>query len=253
LPHQAEKGIMELVKMINSIISFFYTMINQLGFHHPLHATQIHIPIGLIFGAFILSVTAKLRRNSMMSKAAWYCVIIAMIWIPPTVITGLMDWKHYYAGVWIFPFHMKFMLAGVLTILLPVGVFIGLRRQTVSNGMITVNTLCLLTVVGLGFFGGELVYGNKSAPVASENIQRETYQPGQELYAANCGGCHANGGNVINLERPVKSSPKLSDFPTFLYWVRNPKTPMPGYPNDVLSDQQTNDIYQYIIHVLNKS
>jgi uncharacterized membrane protein len=239
--------------MINSSISFFYALINQLGYHHPLHPTQVHFPVGLIFGAFILCVWGKVRHQPKFSQAAWYCMIIATIWILPTVITGFMDWRHFYAGALLFPFTMKFILATVLLILLAVAVFVGLRGGAESNGMVAVYALCLLTVAGLGFFGGELVYGEKTGPVAAENSQLKDYQPGRELYAANCGGCHVNGGNVISPERPVKHSPKTDDFRTFLAWVRNPKAPMPAYPSQVLSDQQATDLFEYIIYVLNRS
>lgn len=238
--------------MINSSISSFYTLINQLGYSHPLHPTQVHFPVGLIFGAFVLGVWGKVRRQSMFSRAAWYCLVIAMIWILPTVITGFMDWRHFFAGAWIFPFAVKYILAAVLVILLAAAIFIVLRRGVESNAMVAVYTLCLLTVAGLGFFGGELVYGEKIAPVA-EKSQLKDYRKGREIYAANCGGCHANGGNVMNPKLPVKHSPKAEDFKTFLAWIRNPKAPMPAYPSQVLSDQQAEDIYQYIIHVVNKS
>ena len=237
--------------MINSVISFFYTIINQLGYHHPLHPTQVHFPVGLIFGAFVLGVWGKVRHRPMFSRAAWYCLVVAMIWILPTVITGFMDWRHFFAGAWLFPFVVKYILAAVLLMVLAVAVFIRLRRGVESNGMVAVYTLCLLSVAGLGFFGGELVYGGKTAPVA-EKSRLESYQVGREIYAANCGGCHANGGNVITPKLPVKHSPKTDDFNTFLAWIRNPKAPMPAYPSQVLSDQQADHIYQYIIHVINK-
>ena len=132
----------------------------------------------------------------MLSRAGWYCMIIAMIWILPTVITGFMDWRHFYAGALLFPLKMKFILAAVLVILLAVGVFIGLRRGSESNGMIAVYALCLLTVAGLGFFGGELVYGEKAAPAGVENSQLKDYQPGREPYTANCGGqCDQTGAS----------------------------------------------------------
>jgi uncharacterized membrane protein len=238
--------------MIDSSISFFYTLINQLGYSHPLHPTQVHFPVGLIFGAFVLGAWGKVRRQSMFSRAAWYCLVIAMIWILPTVITGFMDWRHFFAGAWVFPFAMKYLLATVLVILLAAGVLIGLRKGVESNAMVAVYTLCFLTVAGLGFFGGELVYGQKTAPVAAKS-QLKDYQTGRKIYAANCGGCHPNGGNVMKPELPVKRSPKADDFKTFLAWIRNPKAPMPAYPSQVLSDQQAEDIYQYIINVVNKS
>jgi len=239
--------------MIDSSISFFYTLINQFGYRHPFHPTQVHFPVGLIFGAFVMGVWGKLRHQPMLSRAAWYCIIIGMVWILPTVITGFMDWRHFYAGAFIFPFIMKFILAAALVVLLAVGVFVGLRLGVESNGMIAVYALCLLTVAGLGFFGGELVYGEKTVPADAENSQLKDYRQGRELYAANCGGCHANGGNTIKPALPVKHSPKTVDFDTFLAWVRNPRAPMPAYPSRSLSDQQAGDIYQYIIQVLNRS
>jgi len=238
--------------MIASGIAHFYALISRLGYNHPLHPTQVHIPVGLIFGAFVLGVWAKMRHRPVFSMAAWYCMIIALIWILPTIVTGLMDWKHFFAGVLVFPFKMKFILATMLLLLLIIGVFIGLRSGSESNSLITINALCLLTVAGLGFFGGELVYGNKPAPAVSEDSQSEKYQSGRTLYAANCGGCHANGGNTIKPELPVKRSSKTGDYQTFLAWVRNPRAPMPAYPDEILSDQQIRDIYQYIAQVLNK-
>jgi uncharacterized membrane protein len=241
----------ELYEMINSTISFFYTVISQLGYRHPLHPTQVHFPVGLIFGAFVLGVLGKVRRQPRFSRAAWYFLVIAMIWILPTVLTGFMDWRHFFAGAWLFPFAVKYMLASVLIILMAVAVFIGLRRGVESNGMVAVYALCLLTVAGLGFFGGELVYGGKAEPIA-EKSQLEEFKIGREIYAANCGGCHADGGNVINPELPVKHSPKTENFNAFLAWIRNPKAPMPAYPSQVLSDQQADHMYQYITHVVNR-
>lgn len=164
--------------MIDSSISFFYTLINQLGYRHPFHPTQVHFPVGLIFGAFILAVRGKVRHQPMLSRAGWYRMIIAMIWILPTFITGFMDWRHFYAGALLFTFKMKFILTTVLVILLAVGVFIGLRRGAESNGMVAIYALCLLAAAGLGFFGGELVYGEKAAPTGLENSSRITSRAG---------------------------------------------------------------------------
>lgn len=240
-------------KMLDSAISFLYTTASRLGYSHPFHPTQVHFPVGLIFGAFVLAVAGKVRRQPMLSKAAWYCMVIALIWLLPSAVTGLMDWKHFYAGVLLFPFIMKFILAAGLTILVAAGVLLGARRGPQTNSLVALSALCLLTTAGLGFFGGELVYGNKSAPAEEKGIQASDYKPGMDLYAANCGGCHANGGNVINPRLPVKRSPKTEDLATFVAWIRNPRAPMPAYPSGVLSDRQAEEIYQYVVKVLNRS
>lgn len=239
--------------MIDSAISFFYTMINQLGYHHPFHPTQVHFPVGLILGSFILGIAGKLRHHPTLGKAALYCQALALIWILPTVISGFMDWRHYYGGAFLVPFTMKFLLATFLTIFLAIGVFIGFRRGSESIGVLVTYTLSLISVVGLGFFGGELVYGDKSQLTAQEGNQVEEFWPGRELYANNCNGCHANGGNVVNPALPIKGSAKTDDFNTFLAWIRNPNPPMPTYPDSVLSDQQARDLFQYIINELNRS
>lgn len=239
--------------MFDSSISQFYTMMSQLGYQHPLHPTQVHFPVGLIFGAFVLGLAGRVRHRPPLSRAALYCMILAMIWVLPTVITGLMDWKHFYAGAWLFPFAMKFTLATVLAILLVVGGAVAFTRGTESAGLIAVNALLLLTVATLGYFGGELVYGNRAAAVPAESVLLQGYEPGRTLYAANCGGCHANGGNVIKPELPVKNSPKTADFQSFRSWIRNPSPPMPTYSSTVLTDQQARDIFQYVTQVLNRS
>jgi uncharacterized membrane protein len=238
--------------MIASGIAGIYALFSRLGYHHPLHPTQVHIPMGLIFGAFVFGVWAKMRRRPIFGMAAWYCMILALIWLLPTIVAGLMDWKHFFAGALLFPFKMKFILATMLIILLSIGMLIGLRSGTESNSLIAINALCLLTVAGLGFFGGELVYGNKPAPAISKDFHLDKYLSGRTLYTVNCGGCHANGGNTIKPELPVKRSPKTADFQIFLAWVRHPKAPMPAYPVERLSNHQVMDIYQYIINVLNK-
>jgi mono/diheme cytochrome c family protein len=50
----------------------------------------------------------------------------------------------------------------------------------------------------------------------------------------------------------------LSDFKTFSDYVRNPKMPngskglMPAWPASKLSEQEAQELYQYIVHVLQK-
>jgi len=148
---------------------------------------------------------------------------------------------------------MKFLLAGVLTALLVAGAVIGFRRGPESGALLIIYGLCLMTTAGLGFFGGELVYSGKTTSAAAENRQVKDYQAGRKLFAANCGGCHANGGNSINPDFPVKGSAKTQDFDSFLSWIRNPKPPMPAYPERALSDAQAAEMYRYVANFLNRS
>lgn len=74
---------------------------------------------------------------------------------------------------------------------------------------------------------------------------------GEGLFEQNCARCHFNGGNVMNPDLPVEASAKLSDFKTFLIFIRHPTKPngeggiMPAFTKERLSDQQVLLLYKY--------
>jgi mono/diheme cytochrome c family protein len=106
--------------------------------------------------------------------------------------------------------------------------------------------LCVVSVIGLGYFGGQLVFADNVAD-ASEGLNN-----GGKLYAVNCGTCHPNGGNLIKPSLPVVNSPMVKSLDTFTNYSRNPKRPdnspgsMPAISKDKLSDKELKQIYQYI-------
>jgi mono/diheme cytochrome c family protein len=80
-------------------------------------------------------------------------------------------------------------------------------------------------------------------------LTRATSQPqtGEVLFQQNCAACHANGGNVINPQKPLKDGPSLKSFATFLPWIRKPVQPMPAFPPSTISDRQAKELYDYIL------
>ena len=76
---------------------------------------------------------------------------------------------------------------------------------------------------------------------------------GADLYAANCGGCHADGGNVITPALPVTGSAKMKSLAAFAAFNRNPlktdgtKGVMPAFPKDKISDAEMKLIYEYAL------
>jgi hypothetical protein len=110
--------------------------------------------------------------------------------------------------------------------------------------------LCVLSVIGLGYFGGRLVFADKVAD-ASEGLKN-----GEKLYAAHCGSCHPNGGNLIKPSLPVINSPTLKSVDTFIKYSRNPRRPdntpgsMPAFSKQKLPDKEMKQIYEYIIDSL---
>jgi uncharacterized membrane protein len=228
------------------MIDELYILLNEMGYHHPIHPTEVHMPIGLVVGAFIFAFIAfSLRRQNLLLTPR-HCVLLALIWVFPTMLLGYMDWQHFYGGAWIRPIKVKLTVAPSLAILLAAAAYLGRRYGAASIRVLPLYFLCFCAVVVLGYFGGQLVYGVKEAPSG------KAYTAGQELYSVHCNVCHPGGGNVIEHSKPVLNSPELGNFERFRRWVRQPKLPMPPFPESKLSEAQLKDLYEYIIHELER-
>lgn len=233
--------------MFDRAVSGIYDLLKALNYHHPIHPLTVHVPIGLILGAFILSIAGSVRNQPELRRCAWYCQTLALIFALPAIAAGLMDWHHSYAGAMLFHFKVKFILAALFFALLAFGFFIGRSNRGESKGLIVVYALGLCLTAGLGYIGGELVYGSRTP---STQI---SFKAGEEVYLSNCDGCHLKGGNQMNPALPVKNSPKLAGYQVFADWIRAPKAPMPPFPGSAISDRELKELYDYITNVLNKT
>jgi hypothetical protein len=101
--------------------------------------------------------------------------------------------------------------------------------------------------------------GGMMGPGEGRGYQRQPYQrqgPGEEIFREDCRGCHAQGGNLINPNLPLRGSRELADFNTFLAYIRNPTMPngsggpMPAFAPERISDEEAKDLYQYLVAVL---
>lgn len=110
--------------------------------------------------------------------------------------------------------------------------------------------IALLVMMGSGVSLAQSGSGTPAVP--------ERYRPGEKVFKASCSGCHPDGGNSIQHNRPILHSAQLSDFDTFNRFIRAPKEPdgsrglMPPFPQSRISDQQSKELYDYIVHVLEK-
>jgi hypothetical protein len=84
--------------------------------------------------------------------------VLALIFVVPTLIAGVMDWQHFYMGEWSNLYLVKFILAGTLIALLAVAVKL-VNVDKPSPLVITLHGLLLANAVGLGFTGGEIIMG----------------------------------------------------------------------------------------------
>ncbi len=225
------------------MIELLYQALEKIGYVHPIHPPLTHIPMGLVFGAFIFALIALLFRRTILPQLAYNRIILlALIFSFPTALFGYTDWQHFYEGAWLFPIKMKLALSGILIILLFVALIVGRKAKMETKAMLAIYTLCFLTVVVLGYFGGQLVFEGEGRPLTVP----VRFIAGEKLFANNCNECHPGGGDMLK-------APQLADFKTFLFLLRRPPEDMPPFPREKLSDTQALKLYQYITKVLEKS
>jgi mono/diheme cytochrome c family protein len=90
--------------------------------------------------------------------------------------------------------------------------------------------------------------GKSDVKATSEQLGK-----GDQIFSSSCRVCHVNGGNVINPSLPLRGSQKLSDFKTFLSFIRNPLMPdgsrgaMPSFSESQISDKDAENLYIYFV------
>lgn len=232
------------------MIEGVYQLLYNLGYTEPIHPAIVHIPIGLVIGAFVLGLLSFFLGHAMMGRAARYAAVLAFIFLFPALLLGYMDWHHFFAGGWLFPIKMKLALAGLLLIFTFIVLIAGRGRDKASGVMALLYTLCFLTVIGLGYFGGLLVYEGRVPEAPSE------FRIGERVFLANCSGCHPFGGNIIDPEAQVRGSDDLRDSETFIRWIRDPRLDngsrgiMPSFPPMRISDDQAEQLRLYIVRTM---
>jgi hypothetical protein len=113
--------------------------------------------MGMAMGAFLFGI-ASLRWD-VLSGTARHCAVLGAIFVPPTIVLGIFDWQHYFDGSWNGLFIAKFVLALLLPLLFLAAVGAARRGRDDSRLPLVLYALCLVNAVGLGYIGGEIVYG----------------------------------------------------------------------------------------------
>jgi len=248
-----------------------YQLLAKVGFTDPLHAPVTHIPIGLVIGAFCFFSVAVIFRKKNLYLTARRVSILAFIFVFPTILLGVMDWLHFFKGAFIPPIKMKMILASCVMVLLGTGIVLGSEVKVRNAPMMVIYALAVVGVVGLGWYGARLVYGNwagsqpatqAAAPAAPASGGTATPGPasapsavrlGGRLFAADCAACHPGGANVVAPDLPLKGAKQLATEGTFISFVRNPVMPngsagqMPAFSADEVSDKDASNVYQYIL------
>ena len=192
------------------MIEFFYQTLTNFGYNHPIHPTLTHVPIGMVMGAFIFVLISVIFRSTNLAQTARHCCVLALIAAVPTALLGLMDWQNFYGGSLLFPIKMKLILAGILIVFLALAVIFGFFGETFSKLVISLYALSLFCVIGLGYFGGELVYGTK-APAAE--VAEGPVAEGAMVFQQNCSACHLTDSTATKIGPGLKGIFKGDKFP----------------------------------------
>lgn len=222
-----------------------YDLLALVGYTHPVHPVLVHVPTGLSIGAFCLVVWSVVTGKSVYRTTAYQMVVLAFIFVFLAIPLGIIDWQRFYGGAWLFEIKMKLVLACVYFLLLASTVFLGWRRRD-SAALPVLYFLGVLPVMGLGFFGGQLVY-NGFSPEAPDQ-----FKIGQHIFEGNCSGCHRRGENIIVPNLPLRNAPQLKDFDDFISYIRDPKMPdgsrglMPRFSLKKLTDEEARQLYDYL-------
>ena len=235
-----------------------YQALAQIGFVDPLHPAFTHYPIALVSASLFFGLVALLWRRPSFWVSAKHCLVLAWLFIFPTVLFGFMDWQYYYHGVWMGPIIVKIWLASFLFVLLSIGLILVYKGRGGSRVMLVIYVLGFLTVVGLGYFGGKIVYeGMEEGETAATTILQA--KAGEGIFAKNCQSCHPDGGNVITPQSPIIGSARLADFPRFLTWIRHPllangkRGAMPNFPPSKITNKEARELYRYLVHTFGQS
>lgn len=232
------------------MIESIYQTLAKIGYTHPLHPPVTHLPAGLIIGAFIFALIAWIFNRKSLAQTARHCMVLSLVTAVPTVLLGLMDWQHRFGGAYLFEIKMKLVLAGILLFLLLVAVVFAALSGTFTRTVVAIYALCLLTVIGLGYFGGELVFGTKTIAKAEKT---DLAAEGAALFKQNCSSCHFTDSTATKVGPGLKGLFTRDKFPAsglpataenFRNQLKTPFRKMPPFGH--LSDEQVNALLDYL-------
>ncbi len=140
------------------MIEGIYNFLELIGFHHPLHPIIVHVPMGMVIGSVAFSLADKVWKSKNFDRTAYHCALLALIFVVPVYIAGLLDWQYVFGGdpsIWI---TIKMILGAALTVVL-IFTVVQKIRGVPQQRLFLLYLLCLAICGGLGFSGGQLLFG----------------------------------------------------------------------------------------------
>jgi len=241
------------------MIDGFYNALQGIGYTHPIHPFWVHVPIGMVVAVFLFGLGAWLLKKPVLAQTARHCSMMAIIFTVPAVLAGLMDWQYFYGGAWLVPIIVKMVLAGLLIAAIGTAALRGLSKSIEIKRLMPLYFFCFLLVLGLGFFGSELVFGKRGSTSPVKNTgaafapKGSLTQDGADLFAKRCAFCHLTasrktkiGPGLRGLYRrktlPVSHRPVTED--NIRRQLTAPVKNMPSFPE--LSNQEVRSLIAYM-------
>ena len=236
-----------------------YSVLYNLGYTHPLHPILVHVPIGMAVGVFLFSLGSWILKKPALAQTARYCSVLAVLFLPLTILAGLMDWQYHYQGAWLVPIIAKMVLAVLLLAALATAAFRGVSKNIEIKRLIPLYFFCFLLVIGLGFFGGELVYGthgikeSEKAMRAPAITSQTLAQQGADLFAKRCAFCHLTNSRKTKIGPGLKGLFQWKTLPVsnrsvteenLRRQLTSPVKNMPSFPN--FSEQEIQSLISYM-------
>lgn len=222
-----------------------YNLLALVGYSHPIHPVFVHLPAGMSIGAFCFWLMAFISRQSIYRVTAYQLIVFAFISTFFTIPLGIFDWQRFYGEAWLFEIKMKMALAVLFFVIVAAAVIVG-RRHNDSPVMPILYFSSVMTVIGLGFFGGQLVYQGFTPEAPKQ------FKVGRHVFESHCAGCHRRGENLIEPNMPLRNAPQLHDYNDFLSYIRDPRMPngsvgsMPPFTLNSISDEEAKQLFDYL-------
>ena len=73
------------------MINFVYQLLARIGYTHPIHPTEVHMPIGLVVGAFIFAIDRSLRFAATYLRRRRHVLVFAVVALPFAIASFFLD------------------------------------------------------------------------------------------------------------------------------------------------------------------
>ena len=192
-----------------------YGVLLTIGYTHPVHPVLTHLPVGLIMAALLFKLVAMIPKTSNFDITAYRCLVTALVTAIPAIALGIADWQHFYGGAWLMLIRIKLVLAACLVVALSAGAVQGFGQKRPKKASWIIHLICFLLVSAVGFFGGELVYGNRSASSPESATEMSSLAAsGAEVFAQYCAGCHFTDRQAKKIGPGLKGLSTMWKMPT---------------------------------------